>query len=99
MREIHQERPEWELFRDGCPGGESVHQISERADRVVARIRALTGNVLIFSSGHMLRVLAARWIEDPAALGRRLVLDPACICVLGYDHGGADRVIRLWNDR
>jgi probable phosphoglycerate mutase len=99
LAQIHQERPEWELFRDGCPGGESVQQISERADRVVARIRALTGNVLIFSSGHMLRVLAARWIEDPPALGRRLVLDPACICVLGYDHGGADRVIRLWNLR
>jgi broad specificity phosphatase PhoE len=97
--EIHRERPDWELFRDGCPGGESVLQITERVDRVVSRIRALEGNVLIFSSGHVLRILAARWIDSPAALGRRLVLDPACVCVLGYDHGGLDSVIRLWNDR
>jgi probable phosphoglycerate mutase len=97
--EIHRERPEWEIFRDGCPGGESVLQITERADRVVSRVRALNGNVLLFSSGHVLRVLTARWIEAPAALGRGLMLDPACVCVLGYDHDGLDRVIRLWNDR
>jgi broad specificity phosphatase PhoE len=97
LMDIHQERPEWELFRDGCPGGESVEQISERADRVVSHLLALKGKVLLFSSGHILRVLAARWVEAPAALGRHLVLDPACLCVLGYDHGGLDRVIRLWN--
>ena len=96
---IHRERPEWELFRDGCPGGESVLQITERVDRMVSRLRALDGNVLVFSSGHVLRVLAARWIDGSAALGRHLVLDPACVCVLGYDHGGTDSVIRLWNDR
>ena len=96
--EIHRERPEWDLFRHGCPGGESVLQITERVDRVVSRLRALEGNVLIFSSGHVLRVLAARWIDGSAALGRSLVLDPAGVCVLGYDHGGADSVIRLWND-
>ena len=99
LADIHRERPEWELFRDGCPGGESVSQITERVDRVVARLRALEGSVLIFSSGHVLRVLAARWIDGSAALGRRLVLDPACVCVLGYDHRGTDSVIRLWNDR
>lgn len=99
LAEIHRDRPEWELFRDGCPGGESVLQITERVDRVVSRLRALEGSVLIFSSGHVLRVLAARWIDGSAALGRRLVLDPACVCALGYDHGGLDRVIRLWNDR
>ncbi len=97
--EIHRERPEWELFRDGCPGGESVLQITERADRVVSRLRALQGKVLIFSSGHVSRILAARWIDESAALGRRWVLDPACVCMLGYDHGGLDPVIRLWNDR
>jgi broad specificity phosphatase PhoE len=99
LAEIHREHPEWELFRDGCPGGESVAQITERIDGVVSRLRALEGNVLIFSSGHVLRVLAARWIDGSAALGRRLVLDPACVCILGYDHQGADSVIRLWNDR
>ena len=98
LADIHKERPEWELFRDGCPGGESVSQISERVDRVVSRVRALQGNVLIFSSGHVLRVLAARWIGSPAALGRQLVLDPTSISVLGYDHHGLDSVIRLWND-
>jgi broad specificity phosphatase PhoE len=97
--DIHQERPEWELFRDGCPSGESVLQITARVDRIVSRLRALKGSVLIFSSGHVLRVLAARWIDSSAALGRRLVLDPACVCVLGYDHRGTDSVIRLWNNR
>lgn len=99
LAEIHRERPEWELFRDGCPGGESVSQITERADRLVSRLRGVKGNTLIFSSGHILRLLAARWIDASAALGRRLALDPACVCMLGYDHGGLDRVIRLWNDR
>jgi broad specificity phosphatase PhoE len=96
--QIRQERPDWELFRDGCPGGESVAQISERADRVVSRLRALRGNALIFSSGHVLRVLSARWVESPAALGRRLALDPASVSVLGYEHGNLDSVIRLWNE-
>jgi broad specificity phosphatase PhoE len=98
LAQIHQERPGWELFRDGCPGGESVVQITERVDRVVSRLRKLEGRVLIFSSGHVLRVLAARWVDSCAALGRRLMLDPACICELGYDHG-RDSVIRLWNQR
>jgi probable phosphoglycerate mutase len=99
LAEIHRERPEWELFRDGCPGGESVLQITERVDRVVSRLRTLQGNVLLFSSGHVLRVLGARWIDGAAALGRHLVLDPAHVCVLGYEHDGTDSVIRLWNDR
>jgi broad specificity phosphatase PhoE len=97
--EIHRERPEWELFRDGCPGGESALQITRRVDRVVSRLRVLNGNTLIFSSGHVLRVLAARWIDASAALGRYLVLDPACVCVLGHDHEHTDSVIRLWNQR
>jgi probable phosphoglycerate mutase len=99
LADIHRERPEWELFRDGCPGGESVLQIAERVDWVVSRLRALEGNVLIFSSGHVLRVLAARWIDGSAALGRRLALDPAHVCVLSYDHNGLDSVIRVWNER
>jgi broad specificity phosphatase PhoE len=98
LAQIRAERPGWELFRDGCPGGESVAQITERADRVIARLRSLSGHTAIFSSGHVLRVLAARWLGQPVALGRNLVLDPACICIVGYDHDGADDVIRLWND-
>jgi len=99
LAEIQRETPGWELFRDGCPGGESVLQITDRADRVVTRLRALEGNVLLFSSGHVLRVLAARWIGGSAALGRSLLLDPTGFCVLDYDHNHADSVIRLWNDR
>jgi len=97
LAEIHALNPKWELFRDGCPGGESVAQITARVDRIVSRLRALEGSVLIFSSGHVLRVLAARWLEADAALGRNLVLDPAAVSVLGYDHHAADRVIRRWN--
>jgi probable phosphoglycerate mutase len=95
--EIHESNPTWELFRDGCPGGESVADITARADRVIAGLRALEGDVLLFSSGHVLRVLAARWLEAGTALGRNLVLDPACMSVLGYEHHGADPVIRRWN--
>jgi broad specificity phosphatase PhoE len=71
---------------------------SARVDRVVSRLRALDGKVLIFSSDQVLRVLAARWVEASAELGRRLELDPACICVLGYNRDSADSVIELWND-
>jgi broad specificity phosphatase PhoE len=96
--EIHRERPDWLLFRDGCPGGESPEQVGARADRVVARVRAIPGNVLVFSSGHFLRVLAARWLGlDPGA-GRLLVLDTASLGMLGYDHNPAEPAIRLWND-
>src|SRR5205807_847369 len=66
--DIRKERPDWQLFRDGCPGGESVQAVGARADRVVARLRAAGGDVLVFSSGHFLRVLAARWLGlDPSA--------------------------------
>ena len=96
--EIHSLNPGWELFRDGCPGGESVAQISGRVDRIASRLGALEGNVLIFSSGHLLRVLAARWLGADTRLGRNLMLDPASISVRGYDAAGMDRVVRRWND-
>ena len=98
LAQIHQRHPGWELFRDGCPGGESPTRISERADQMVARLRSLEGRVIVFSSGHILRVLAARWVAFSAWLGRCLALDPASICVLDYDHAGQDPVIRLWNE-
>ena len=96
--DIRRSRPEWDLFRDGCPGGESVVDITERVDAIAFRLHMIAGRVLIFSSGHVLRVLAARWLQAPTALGRGLALDPACVSVLGYDHAESDRVIRLWND-
>ena len=96
--EIHRMRPGWELFRDGCPGGESIGEVAIRADRVIARIRAVEHNVLLFSSGHFLRVLAARWLGlDPNA-GRYFLLCTASLSTLGYEHNLTEPVIRCWND-
>jgi probable phosphoglycerate mutase len=96
--EILKERPDWQLFRDGAPGGESPDEIGARADRLVARIRAAHGNVLVVSSAHISRVLAARWLGLPASGGRYLVLSTASLSILGYEHNLAEPVIRLWND-
>jgi broad specificity phosphatase PhoE len=96
--EIHAKRPDWKLFRDGCPGGESPDQIGARADRVVGRVRAVKGDVLVFSSGHFLRVLAARWLGLDAAGGRYLLLSTASLSALGYEHHQAEPAIRLWNE-
>jgi broad specificity phosphatase PhoE len=96
--DIHSERPDWQLFRDGCPGGESPGQVGARADRVVSRVRAIEGNVLIFSSGHVLRVLAARWLGLEAAGGRYFVLGTASLSALGYEHDLSQPVIGLWDE-
>lgn len=96
--EIHAERPDWELFRDGCPGGETPQQIGARADRVVKRIREIQGKVLIFSSGHILRVLSARWLGLEPAGGKYLLLSTASLSALGYEHNLSQPVIQLWND-
>ena len=96
--EIRAERPDWELFRDGCPGGETPQQIGARADRVVKRIGEIQGNVLIFSSGHILRVLSARWLGLEPAGGKYLLLSTASLSALGYEHNLFQPVIQLWND-
>ena len=96
--EILRERPDWQLFRDGCPGGESPDEIGARADRAVARIRSVKGNVLVVSSAHISRVLAARWLGLPASGGRYWVLGTATLSILGYEHNLDEPVIRLWND-
>ena len=96
--DIHRERPDWQLFRDGCPGGESPNEVGTRADRVVKRSRAVGGDVLLFSSGHFLRVLAARWLGLDAAFGRYFVLSTASLSALGYEHNLSEPVIRLWDD-
>jgi broad specificity phosphatase PhoE len=96
--EIHAERPDWQLFRDGAPGGESPQQVAERADRVVDRLRAVSGNVLIFSSGHFLRVLAGSWIGIEPYEARSLMLGTGSLSVLGYEHNLEQPVIKLWND-
>jgi probable phosphoglycerate mutase len=96
--EIHRGRPQWQLFRDGCPGGELPRQVGVRADRVVSRVRAIEGDVLLFSSGHFLRVLAARWLGLQPAAGRHFLLSTASLSALGYEQGLSQPVIRLWNE-
>jgi broad specificity phosphatase PhoE len=92
-------RPDWNLFRDGAPGGESPVQVAARADRVVSRVRPIEGNVLLFSSGHFIRVLAARWIEAESMVNsRRLMLTTASLSALGYEESRSRPVIRFWND-
>ncbi len=96
--EIHAKDPDWQLFRDGCPGGELPDQVGARADHVVSRVRAVMGDVLIFSSGHFLRVLAVRWLGLEPAAGRIFILNTASVSVLGYENTLSQPVIRLWND-
>jgi probable phosphoglycerate mutase len=96
--EIRAERPGWYLFRDGCPGGESVEAVGARADRVVARLKRAPGHVILFGHGHFFRVLGARWLGLPPTDARHFWLGTAALCVLGYEHSLDEPVIRLWND-
>ena len=97
--EILAKRPDWQLFRDGAPGGESPAQVGERADRVVQRIRTVPGDVLLFSSGHFIRVFADRWLgRDPGYAGRYFLLGTASLSAVGYEHNLSQPVIRFWND-
>ena len=97
--EIVVERPGWRLFRDGCPGGEALDSVGKRADRVIGRIRADGGTVLLFGHREVLRILAARWIGLAPIEGRRLLLATASLSVLGYDHDLTEPVIHAWNAR
>jgi probable phosphoglycerate mutase len=93
--QIHKVTPGWMIFRDGCPGGETPEQVSMRVDRVIARTRIINGDVALFAHGHVLRVLAARWIGLPAEGGQHFLLDPGTLCVLGnYFNVPA---VRIWN--
>lgn len=96
--EIHARHPNWQLFRDGCPGGETPRHIGKRADRIVARLREIDNDVLIFSSGHFLRVLAARWLGFEAAGGRFFILKTASLSALGYENNPSQPAIQLWDD-
>ncbi len=97
-KQILAQRPGWQLFRDGSPGGESPEQIATRADRVVNRVRAIGGDVLLFSSGHFLRVLAARWLGLPCLGGQYFLLSTASLSALSYEHDLSEPAIRLWDD-
>ena len=97
--EIRLRDPEGQLFRDGCPGGESPRQVAERADRVISRVRSVRGDVLLFSSGHFIRMLAARWIGSESPVNARsFMLSTASLSALGYENEYSRPVIRLWND-
>jgi len=97
--EIRAEHPDWQLFRDGCPGGESVQQVASRADRVVSRVREVSADVLLFSSGHFIRVLTSRWLGlAPSPNARLFMLSTASLSALGYEQDLSRPVIQLWND-
>ncbi len=94
-KEIQSLRPGWSVFHHGCPGGETPEQVAARADRVVAKVRASSGNVALFAHGHILRVFAARWINLPPSFGEHLLLDTATVCVLGYYYDTP--ALKIWN--
>ena len=96
--DIVKEWPGWELFRDGCPDGESAQDVADRADRFIARVQKLGGDVLAFSSGHFIRMIAARWLGLPPAAGRCFFCQPGSVGELGFEHDRRDEpIVRLWN--
>jgi len=96
--EIQKKQPDWRLFRDGCPGGETLQQVAARADRVLERVRAIPGDVLLFSSGHFLRVFVSRWIGLGPSAGAFFLLSTASVSILGYEHDRFEPAVKLWND-
>jgi broad specificity phosphatase PhoE len=94
-KEIRAKHPGWSIFADGCPGGESPDQVAARADRVMARVRAVRGDVALIAHGHLFRVFAARWLGLPPAAGSHFLLDTATVSVLSYYHGVP--AVRRWN--
>lgn len=98
LAEIRARRPDWDLFRDGCPGGELPAQVADRADRLIARLRAIDGAVAIVTHGHMGRVIGVRWNGLPIDLARHFTLATASLSILGYEHDRAtEPVITRWN--
>ena len=94
-RQIHEAAPGWLIFRDGCPDGEAPDEVGARVDRVIARARAVEGDVALFAHGHVLRVLAARWIGLPASAGQHFLLDTGTLNILGYYRGIP--AVKTWN--
>ena len=93
--QIQEQRPDWNLFRDGCPNGETAADVGARADRVIAVVHGLDGDAIAFGHGHMLRVLGARWVRLPPEDGGLLNLGTGALCTLGYEHGLP--VVEHWN--
>jgi probable phosphoglycerate mutase len=95
LKEIQARDPRWLLFRDGCPGGETPDQVAARVDRAIARIRSVSGDVVLFAHGHVFRVFAARWLGLPPGAGTGFLLDPATISVLSHYRGIP--ALKVWN--
>ena len=96
--DIRRERPDWYLFRDGCPGGESLAVVGARADRLIIRLRADAGRILLFGHGHFSRIIATRWLQLPVGDARHFLLSTASLSIVGYEHTVDDPAIVLWND-
>jgi len=96
--EIKNKMASWNLFEHGCPNGETIQEVEKRADEIISEIKSKNGDVLIFSHGHFLRILAARWIGVDADIAKHLLLGTAAMSVLGYDHNLNEPAILLWND-
>jgi broad specificity phosphatase PhoE len=94
--QIYEQQPDWNMWRDGCPGGENAADVGARADRVIAELHSTDATVAVFSHGHVLRVLGARWIELGPEQGARLGLVPGAICRLGHEH--EIQVLAGWNE-
>jgi broad specificity phosphatase PhoE len=94
--EIREQRPDWYLWRDGVPNGETADEVGARCDRVIEEIRSVDGDAAVFAHGHVLRALAARWLEEAVSFGGRLYLSTGSLCVLGFER--EVRVVRLWNE-
>jgi len=95
--QIHESVPGWTVWTGAVPGGETIDQVAARADAVIERALTADGDTIVFAHGHILRLLTARWCELDPAEGRRFVLDPATLCVLGWEH--ESRAILQWNNR
>ncbi len=96
--EILRRQPGWQIFRDGCPGGESAQEAAARADRVLRRLRDIEADVLIFSSGHFLRMFVTRWLAMDTMAGNCFLLSTASLSILGYGHDLTEPAVELWND-
>lgn len=94
--EIHGERPDWNLWSDGAPEGETSEDVTARVDRVIEHVMSEKADVALVAHGHLLRALATRWLGLPLQTGAQLPLSPASISSLGYEHD--DRAITLWNE-
>jgi broad specificity phosphatase PhoE len=95
---VHRTRPEWYIYRDGAPGGESPDQIAARADRFIQRVRPMEGDVAAFSSAQMIRVIVARWLGLPTLDAKCFYTETASIGILGYEHDRMHSAVHLWDD-